>query len=117
MDLSKDTLAFAREHGRMCDFYRNRNRCKDCALFLYDCDLGAGDDANDILILNEVQKWHDAHPQKTYLMDFLEKHPNCRRGDNGIPDSCRDNIYGTNIDCRCTSCEKCWNEPMEDYNV
>ena len=89
MDLSKDTLAFAREHGRMCDFYRNRNRCKDCALFLYDCDLGAGDDANDILILNEVQKWHDEHPQKTYLMDFLEKFPNCEKDEEGLPASCR----------------------------
>ena len=61
-----------------------------------------------------VEDWSRNHPQKTYLMDFLEKHPNCRRGDNGIPDSCRDNIYGTNIDCRCTSCEKCWHEPMEN---
>lgn len=111
MDLSKDTLAFARERRRMCVAM---DGCENCELNYDYCLLCAGDEANDILILNEVQKWHDEHPKKTYLMDFLEKHPNCRRGDNGIPDSCRDNIYGTNIDCRCTSCEKCWHEPMED---
>ena len=117
MDLSKDVLAFARERRRMCDFYRNR--CKDCALFLYDCDLGAGDDANDILVLNEVQKWHDAHPPKTYLMDFLEKFPNCEKDAEGFPMacrmSCRQYIYPlmSSRDCSGRDCSECWNEPME----
>lgn len=114
MDLSKDVLTFARERRRMCDFYRNR--CKDRALFLYDCDLGAGDDANDIRVLNEVQKWHDAHPQKTYIMDFLEKIPGCEKDEEGLPMACRKNIYHSTSRGKCCglSCSECWNEPMED---
>lgn len=111
MDLSKDTLAFARERRRMCVAM---DGCENCELNYDYCLLCSGEEANDIRILNEVQKWHDAHPQKTYLMDFLDKYPNCEKGDNGIPDSCRDNIYGKQGGCCSGSCEKCWNEPMED---
>lgn len=87
MDLSKDTLAFARENRRMCESYGYS--CKECALAEYDCNLGVGDESNDILILNEVQKWHDEHPHKTYLMDFLDKFPNCVKDEEGLPASCR----------------------------
>ena len=31
-----------------------------------------------------VQRWSDEHPQKTYLTDFLDKHPNAPLT-NGIP--------------------------------
>ena len=117
MDLSKDKLAFARERRRMCDFYTNI--CEDCALFEYDCQLDVGDESNDIRVLNEVQKWHDAHSQKTYLMDFLEKFPNCSKNGIGIPLSCRQYIYSETktVDCKYRSCLECWNEVMEGHNV
>lgn len=114
MDLSKDTLAFARENRRMCESYGYS--CKECALAEYDCNLGVGDESNDILILNEVQKWHDAHAQKTYLMDFLEKFPNCDKDEEGLPMSCRRHVYPLTPRKNCAelSCLECWNEPMED---
>lgn len=114
MDLSKDTLEFLREHRRMCNFYRKS--CKDCALFKYDCELNGGDEENDIRNLNAVQKWHDAHPPKTYLMDFLEKFPNCVKDEEGLPVSCRKYIYPltSREDCYGVKCTDCWNEPMED---
>ena len=107
---------------------RNRHTNKTgrfCGINCIDCILSKANNGRDVdckmfetrytdEAVRLVEDWSRNHPQKTYLMDFLEKHPNCRRGDNGIPDSCRDNIYGTNIDCRCTSCEKCWHEPMEN---
>lgn len=113
MDLSKDTLAFARERRRMCDFYEGR--CKDCALFKYECKLGVYDAADDIRILEYVQKWHDAHPPKTYLMDFLEKFPNCVKDAKGFPVSCRKFIYPlmSRENCSGLNCSDCWNEPME----
>lgn len=117
MDLSKDTLAFSRERRRMCDFYEDR--CKDCALFKYDCELGVGDAADDIRILEYVQKWHDAHPQKTYLMDFLAKFPNCEKDEEGLPVSCRRHIYPltSRDDCHSVTCSECWNEVIEYHNV
>lgn len=113
MDLSKDVLEFSREHRRMCDFYINR--CRDCALFKYNCELSSGDAADDIRILECVQKWHDAHPQKTYLMDFLEKFPNCVKDSKGFPVSCRKFIYPlmSRGDCAGWNCSECWNEVME----
>ena len=114
MDLSKDTLAFAREQRRMCHSYGYS--CKDCELDKYDCELGAVDESNDILILEKVQKWHDTHSQKTYLMDFLEKIPNCEKDAKGLPVSCRQFIYPltSRKDCCGVNCSDCWNEPMED---
>ena len=114
MDLSKDVLAFARENRRMCESYGYS--CKECALAEYDCNLGVRDESNDIRILNEVQKWHDAHPQRTYLMDFLEKFPNCEKDEEGLPMACRKNIYHSTSRGKCCglSCSECWNEVMED---
>lgn len=114
-DLSKDILLFAKEQRRMCKTFES-NGCMGCELSDSICVFASNltGTSDDMHILEVVQKWHDEHPQKTYLMDFLEKYPNCNKGDNGIPDSCRDNIYGTQSDCRCTSCEKCWHELMEN---
>lgn len=116
-----DAVKFLKEYNRMLKKPENGScgiNCEGCPISSYN---NGHDVSCQILRVNYpedavriVNKWSEEHPQKTYLMDFLEKHPNCRRGDNGIPDSCRDNIYGTNIDCRCTSCEKCWHEPMEN---
>lgn len=111
-----DAIKYFNEKARMTEFCLNHcNKCslsgmrngRDmiCRIF----ELRYPEDAIKI-----VEEWSKEHPQKTYLMDFLGKYPNCNKGDNGIPDSCRDNIYGTQSDCRCTSCEKCWNEPMEN---
>lgn len=114
MDLSKDVLAFARERRRMCDFYSNR--CKDCALFKYDCELSGGDEEADKRILEYVQAWSDAHPQKTYLQDFIEKFPNCVKDEKGCPVSCRKFIYPlmSRGNCAGWNCSECWNEVMED---
>ena len=111
-----DAVKFLKEKYRMtkqCNIF-----CKECPLghtnngLNVDCTLleaGYTEKAVEI-----VKKWSDEHPQKTYRMDFLEKYPNCKKSYNGIPCSCRDNIYGTqNVFCG-ESCEKCWNEPMED---
>ena len=112
MDLSKDTLAFARERRRMCEFYSNR--CKDCALFKYDCKLSGVDEEAGKLVLEYVQAWSDAHPHKTYLQDFVEKFPHYELSKKGIPRICRDMLYTNMRNCSGIKCVDCWNEPMED---
>lgn len=59
---------------------------------------------------------------KTYLQDFIEKHPNARIAEgNGMPYICLKNVYGVEAgsanNCAEAHCEKCWNEVMpEDDN-
>lgn len=70
-DLSKDVLLFSKEQRRMCETFESNN-CIGCELYGEPCLIGGyriGKD-NDEHILDVVQKWHDTHPQKTYLMDF-----------------------------------------------
>lgn len=58
---------------------------------------------------------------KTYLQDFIEKHPNARIDERGgMPYICVKNVYGVEAgsanNCAEAHCEKCWNEaiPEED---
>ena len=92
--------------------------CENCELRYDYCALGAGkaDEETDKRILEYVQAWSDAHPPKTYMMDFLEKFPNCAKDAEGLPEECRRHIYPLTSGKNCTelSCLECWNEPMED---
>lgn len=62
-----------------------------------------------------VQKWSDAHPQRTYLSQFLEHYPNVQLYDTGLPKGvCPYNLGMTDIDDCDNNCVKCWNQPIED---
>lgn len=56
---------------------------------------------------------------KTYLQDFIEKHPNARvTEEDGLPYICVKNVYGVEAgsanNCAEAHCEKCWNEAMPE---
>ena len=56
---------------------------------------------------------------KTYLQDFIEKHPNARIDERGgMPYICVKNVYGVEAgsanNCAEAHCEKCWNEAMPE---
>lgn len=60
-----------------------------------------------------VQKWSDAHPQRTYLSQFLEHYPNVQLYDTGLPKGvCPYNLGLTDIDDCDNNCVKCWNQPI-----
>lgn len=95
-----------------CPLYNRNNGRK---LFCTDFLERYPEEAEKIL-----SKWAEEHPQKTILMDFLEKYPNAKLDDDGTPegpcpfhlgydddDNC---IYGDVYD----SCKKCWNRPLEE---
>ena len=95
-----------------CPLYSDNNITGlNCNKFILKCP----EEVEKILI-----KWAKEHPQKTILMDFLEKYPNAKLDDDGTPegpcpyhlgyDDDDDCIYGDVYD----SCKKCWNRPMED---
>ena len=66
-----------------------------------------------------VKKWAKEHPQKTILMDLLEKYPNTLIESDGIPNFCPESL-GYKCDHEiCDSlddnnCKKCWNRPLEE---
>lgn len=62
-----------------------------------------------------VQKWSDAHPQKTFLTEFLKNYPNAPLDDDGAPKGvCPHRLGLTDIDNCYDNCIKCWNQPIED---
>lgn len=61
-----------------------------------------------------VQKWSDAHPQKTFLTEFLKNYPNAPLDDDGAPKGvCPHTLGLTDIDDCDDNCIKCWNQPIE----
>lgn len=66
-----------------------------------------------------VQKWSDAHPQKTFLTEYLKHYPNAPLGDNGTPIFCPSCLGLMSIDdCRIDhNCVKCWNQPIEESDL
>jgi hypothetical protein len=85
------------------------------------CGSSATDVSAEKIIkaVDNLQKWSDEHPKKTYAQDFFEKFPKAPSKSDGSPFVCRKKIYGgiysTLEDCDYTgTCKNCWNEPMND---
>ena len=122
MDCSK-MINFFPELKRLCD---SRTACtadaankEQCPLHGF-CRQSLTIRAEEIITAVEnLQKWSDEHPKKTYAQDFFEKFPKAQSGSGGTPFVCRKEIYGRARpkfeDCGYTgTCENCWNEPMEE---
>ena len=123
MDCSK-TIDFFSELKRLCSL---RLTCEaiahdeQCPLHGF-CELAYSkiyaEDA--IKAVENLQKWSDEHPKKTYAQDFFEKFPKAQSNSDGTPFVCRKRIYGGECqkDEECDdytgTCENCWNEPMEE---
>ena len=123
MDCSK-TINFFPELKRLCD---SRTACtadaankERCPMFEFCTHTIVTQRAEEIIkAVENLQKWSDEHPKKTYAQDFFEKFPKAQSNSDGTPFVCRKRIYGgirsTLEDCGYTgTCENCWNEPMEE---
>lgn len=123
MDCSK-TINFFPELNRLCS---SRIECKadaankeQCPLYVF-CRQPLTIRAEEIITAVEnLQKWSDEHPKKTYAQDFFEKFPDAPKDKSAkseYPDACRNMIYGggcPTIESRIDCCYECWNEPMEE---
>ena len=101
-------MAQIKDLKRMCA--AQGESCHECPL-RGDCATPDGflDNADEI-----VDKWVKEHPVKTYAMDFFEKFPNARRGNDGVPKPCVREMYGNlDIDCSNIYCADCWNQEMK----
>lgn len=65
-----------------------------------------------------VQEWSNTHPKKTYLNDFLEKHPKAILAPNGTPANLCPGMFGYCAIVNCgqyePNCVACWNRPLEE---
>lgn len=60
-----------------------------------------------------VQKWSNAHPQKTYLSELLKIFPNIPLSDDGTPKSLCPFELGVTMTEKCNNeCIECWNLPI-----
>lgn len=123
MDCSK-TIDFFAELKRLCDL---RLTCEavahdeQCPLYGF-CRLTRpqtyAEDAKKAI--ENLQKWSNEHPKKTYVQDFFEKFPNAPKDKSAkseYPHACRNMTYGggcPKIESRIDCCYECWNEPMND---
>jgi hypothetical protein len=98
-----------------------------CRIKCEDCPLGITNNGMDVLCseletlypekaIAIVQKWSNAHPQRTYLSELLKIFPNTPLEDDGTPNFCPYRLGLISIDdCRKDrNCVKCWNRIIED---
>lgn len=99
--------------GAVCDrcpiSYKNNKRNRHCAEF----EMLYPEQATE-----EIRKWAEKHPRKTYKEDFLEKYPNAPLKPGGEPSACIVDLGYVKCDGTCakpnSSCRDCWNEEIEE---
>lgn len=119
IDCSK-TENFIREKERICQYYTDMG-CTFCVL---DRNI-EGLSCSDFIVqqpkkaIEIVQKWSNEQPQRTFLTDFIEKHPKAPL-DSGYPRVCPYFLgYMTDHqsdDCPYSEqdCRKCWDTPINE---
>lgn len=120
IDCSKTENYFA-EKLRMTKRAKNglcKLGCSNCPLCSINNNKGQSCTAFEMLYpekaIEIVQKWSDAHPQKTFLTEFLKNYPNAPLDDDGAPKGvCPHTLGLTDIDDCDDNCVKCWNQPIE----
>lgn len=119
MDCNK-TIDFFAEAKRLCD---SRTACtadaankERCPLLVFCGSTFTTRRAEEtITAIENLQKWSNEHPEKTYAQDFFEKFPKApidKSFKEKCPWVCRMGIYGG--ECSGIECDECWNEPMEE---
>lgn len=120
IDCSKTENYFA-EKRRMTKRAKNglcKLGCSNCPLCSINNNKGQSCTAFEMLypekVIEIVQKWSDAHPQKTFLTEFLKNYPSAPLDDDGAPKGvCPHTLGLTDIDDCDDNCVKCWNQPIE----
>lgn len=104
-----EVLKFFKELDRM---YTSLS-CGDCPVYGVNgiCRILTTKNMEELVPI--VEKWSKEHPQKTRLDDFKEKYPNANISKHGFPDFCCTKL-GYVCNCGKTTCEECWNTPLEE---
>ena len=113
MDCSK-TEVFFKEWRRMCDEAEELHTClllqKGITVGCVNCEENVRKNADEAIKI--IQEWSDANPIKTRLSVLKEQYPNLKTYDGRVV-FCAGELYVFSCGKR-TSCDDCWNEPIED---
>lgn len=104
-----DVSVFFKELKRMCKSLG----CEKCPVRGSNGKCRVLSPGNIGEVVPIVEKWSKEHPQKTRLNDFKEKYPNASPDIHGFPDFCCAKL-GYVRNCAKTTCEECWNMPIDD---
>lgn len=65
-------------------------------------------------VIEVVQRWSNANPQRTYLSELLRTFPNAELNCNGTPKRihCPHHLGLKDIDNCDKGCVECWNQPL-----
>ena len=118
-------LNYIRERERMCNSYiKSYNDCpkSECPLKFTQNGITITCRRFESLYPEKaiaiVRRWSNAHPQKTYLTELLEKFPNTPLTDDGTPKGMCPHQLGLKdgiADCKIGyDCVECWNQIIEE---
>lgn len=123
IDCTKTTNYFA-EKQRMTKRTKKglcETSCSDCPLYNENNGTSEGLSCGCLEMhypekaIEIVQQWSDAHPQRTYLSQFLEHYPNVQLYDTGIPKGVCPYHLGLMSKDNCRkdhNCVECCNQPI-----
>ena len=105
------------------EFFKEKIRMRNSFEGCFGCPLEPDcTDADPELMVKAVEDWSQAHPKKTIMDDFFEKHPNAPKEKDGTPINICPSDCGyidePNSLSICekfnNNCLKCWSRPMEE---
>lgn len=94
-------------------------KCNDCPLNITNNGIGIPCSDFETIYPKKailiVQRWSNAHPQRTYLSELLKIFPNIPLSDDGTPKSLCPFELGVTMTEKCNNeCVECWNRIIED---
>lgn len=108
-----DALKYFEEKRRMLNSLGRKEgvcfgvRCDECYF-----KTKTGCIVHQIESVEIVEKWSAENPQKTILLDFLERYPNATLSSKGVPICCA--LHLGYLDKCEAICSDCWNRPLVD---
>ena len=107
-----NNLGCIRQTSGTCDGLE----CNECPLSKckngYDLSCSNFEIKYPIEATEIVRKWAEEHPRKMRKDVLLEKFPNAKLTEDGVPEACAESIGICT--CKCESCTKCWNTEVEE---
>jgi hypothetical protein len=113
-----DAVEYLKNKARMCE----ENTCHECGLTFDDWDSKSPclDTERDYpeKAVEIVEKWAKENPVKTYLSVLLEKFPNAKLNEKGLPTIiCPNMIFRVENGCgngQFMTCLECWNREYKE---
>lgn len=115
-----DVIEYLKTEKRICGFYTEG--CQECPLSSYNNGAGTGcskfTKQEPEKCIEIMKKWTEEHPRKTIVQELLEKYPDVRINNRGIPPELCPSDLGYSEAEKCGTgnniCVKCWNRPLEE---